>query len=144
MKSFSLTQKLAWFFAVNFLLVFIICHWPGFTDATGHLFGLFFIDPIDDVIHLLSAVAAAVAAWKSAKWSRVYFKFIGIPYGLDALTGLLFHREFLNLDVFTHGLGSPNFSIPNILINGPHIIILLSAVWIGFFMKDKELDGPRA
>ena len=132
MKSFSTVQKIAWFFAVMFLLVVTISHWPGLTDAEGKLLGLFKIDPIDDIFHLVSGLAAVVAAWHSAKWSIIYFRIVAIPYALDAFTGLIFSREFLNLDVFTQGLGSPNFSVPNILVNLPHILIVIVALWIGF------------
>ncbi len=98
---------------------------------------MFFIDPIDDIFHLLSGVGAVVAALHSSLWSRWYFILVAIPYGLDALTGLLFSRQFLNLDVFTMGLGGPDFSVPNILVNLPHIALTVLALWIGLSLAPK-------
>jgi hypothetical protein len=140
-QKISLIQKLAWFYAVGFLFVVIISHWPGLTDAQGRLMGLFKIDPIDDIFHLLSGLYAVFAAWKSDRASVIFFMIVGIPYGLDAITGMLFGREFLNLNIFTKGLGSPDFSLNNFLINLPHIGITLFAIWVGFFLgrqKNKQ------
>lgn len=53
-------KKLAWLYTAGFLGIFLICHAPGLTDADGRLLGLFRIDPIDDLVHLLSGVAGAL------------------------------------------------------------------------------------
>src|SRR3954470_2807575 len=103
-KKPTLIQILAWFYAANFLFIVALSHWPGLTDAQGRLMGLFFIDPIDDIFHLLSGIAAVVVALHSEKWSVRYFKLAGIPYLIDAVTGIFFGREFLNGDLFTQGL----------------------------------------
>ena len=131
-KGNSLIRMLAWFYAANFLFIFILSHWPGLTDNEGRLMGLFFIDPIDDVFHLLSGLTAAAAAWRSHAWSVNYFKYAGIPYAIDAVTGILFGREFLNGDVFTQGLGHADFSPSTLGRNLPHIIIPISMMAIGF------------
>ena len=133
----TIFQKLAWFFAFNFLGIVVMSHWPGLTDAQGRLLGLFYIDPIDDMFHLASGILAGIAAWHSPRWSITYFKYANIPYGIDAITGLFFSREFLNGGVFIHGLGSPDFSIHNILVNAPHVIITGMALVIGFWLSKK-------
>ncbi len=143
-KSNSLIQKLTWFYAANFLFIFIISHWPGLTDKEGRLLGLFFIDPIDDVFHLLSGLVAVVCAWKSHSFSVNYFKYAGIPYALDAVTGILFGREFLNGDVFTEGLGRPDFSITTFGRNLPHIVIPVSMMAIGFVLARLKLARAKA
>jgi hypothetical protein len=122
-------QKLSLFFAVVFLIVVAISHWPGLTDAQGKLMGLFKIDPVDDIFHLLSGIAGVIAALTSVKWSRIYLIAMAFLYGMDVITGLFFSREFLNLTVFTEGLGLPNFSISNLLINGPHLGITILCIW---------------
>ena len=142
MKKTSLIQKLAWFYAANFLFIVVLSHWPGLTDAQGRLLGLFTIDPVDDIFHLLSGIWAVVAAWRSSRWSTTYFKLIGIPYGLDAITGLFFGREFLNLDIFTQGVGAPDFSTRNLAINLPHVLITFTALWIGFWLSRKLKNEP--
>jgi hypothetical protein len=136
-KRITIIQWLAWFYAANFLFIFIISHWPGLTDPQGRLLGLFAIDPIDDVFHLLSGLIAAVVAWRSNTWSVNYFKWAGIPYGIDAITGLFFSREFLNGDVFVNGLGGPDFTTRALLVNLPHIVILITMLWIGFWLSKR-------
>ena len=123
---------LAWVYAAGFLGVFLITHTPGFTDANGFLFGLFKIDPIDDIVHLLSGLAGVVVAGYATRHISLYFKLIGILYGLDVVVGLTQQRGFLDLSIFTHGLGSPDFGLTNIAINFPHIVIAGIALVVGF------------
>ncbi len=134
-KKFSFLQKLAWFYTVMFVFVFIISHWPGLTDAHGKLLGLYKIDPIDDIFHLLSGVYAAIAAWHSAKWCKIFFLVMAFLYGVDAFLGLLFSTEFLNGNFITKGLGAPNFSLENWYVNLPHIAITAVALWAAYGLK---------
>ena len=136
-KQISWMQKCAWVYAAGFLGIFIICHWPGLTNSQGYLLGLYRIDPVDDIFHLLSGLWGAVAAYASTRQSSIYFKIIGIPYGIDALVGLLWSTQFLNGDVFTKPLGHANFGMTNFLNNLPHIIILVVALFIGFVINKK-------
>lgn len=125
-------KKLAWVYAAGFLGVFLITHAPGLTDANGLLLGLFKIDPIDDVVHLLSGVAGVVAAMYATRSIPAYFKAIGIFYGLDVVVGLTQGRGFLDLSIFTLGRGAPDFSLTNLAVNFPHIVIAGIALVIGF------------
>ena len=136
-KKFSLIQWLSLFYALNFLFIVAISHWPGLTDVQGRLLGLFYIDPIDDVFHLLSGLIAVIVAFRNS-WSINYFKYVGIPYGLDAIAGIFFSREFLNGDIFMNGLGGPNFTMRAFLVNLPHILILGTMLIIGFWLSKKE------
>ena len=136
-KKLSIIQWLAWFYALNFLFIFIISHWPGLTDAQGRLMGLFYIDPVDDVFHLLSGLLDVIVALRSHKWSVNYFKYVGIPYGIDAFVGLFFSTQFLNGDLFTKPLGGIDFSMHNFLVNLPHIVILFTMLWIGFWLSKR-------
>jgi hypothetical protein len=133
-KKITIIQWLAWFYCANFLFIVTLSHWPGLTDANGRLMGLFAIDPVDDIFHLLSGLVAAVVAWHSHRWSVNYFKIAGIPYGIDALTGIFGGVEFLNGDVFTEGFHHPDFSVRTLLVNLPHILIPVTMLWIGFWL----------
>ena len=73
-RTITKTQWLAWFYCANFLFIVTLSHWPGLTNDKGELMGLFVIDPIDDIFHLLSGLVAAVCAWKSHRWAMNYFK----------------------------------------------------------------------
>jgi hypothetical protein len=136
-KKVSVIQWLAWFYFANFLFIVVLSHWPGLTNAQGQLLGLYVIDPIDDIFHLISAVAAAIVAWRSRTWSVNYFKYGGIPYLIDAVTGLLGSVEFLNGDFFVHGWGKTDFSLHNILNNAPHILIPGTMMFIGFWVAKR-------
>jgi hypothetical protein len=125
-------RKVAWLYAAGFVGVFLVTHAPGATDAEGRLFGLFRIDPIDDVVHLLSGLAGVVVAAWVVRLIPLYLKLIGILYGLDAIVGLAFSRGFLDGSLVTQGPGGPDFGVTNILINLPHIVLAGLALAIGF------------
>jgi len=141
-RKVSVIQWLAWFYCANFLFIVILSHWPGLTDGQGRLMGLFTIDPIDDIFHLLSGLLAGFAAWQSHRWSVNYFRYAGIPYAIDAVTGIFFSVEFLNGDICRVGLGSSDFSMRNILVNGPHILIPLTMLLIGFGLAKRVASPP--
>jgi hypothetical protein len=61
-----------------------------------------------------------------------YFKAIGIFYGLDVVVGLTQGRGFLDLSIFTLGRGAPDFSLTNLAVNFPHIVIAGIALVLGF------------
>jgi hypothetical protein len=134
----TLIQWLAWFYCLNFLLIVALSHWPGLTDAQGRLMGLFVIDPIDDIFHLISGLLAGIVAWKSDRWSVNYFKFAGIPYGIDAFTSIFLGSEFLNGDICTIGPRGMDLSVRNILVNLPHVFIPASMLVIGFWLAARD------
>jgi Domain of unknown function (DUF4383) len=125
-------RKLAWLYAAGFVGVFLVTHAPGATDDAGRLFGLFKIDPIDDIVHLLSGLAGVVVAAWAVQLIPLYLKLVGILYGLDALVGLVVSRGFLDGSLFTQGRGPADFGLTNVLINLPHIILAGIALVVGF------------
>ena len=139
--SLTIIQWLAWFYCANFLFIVALSHWPGLTDAKGRLLGLFAIDPVDDIFHLISGILAGVVAWRSHRWSVNYFKLAGIPYAIDAVTGIFLGVEFLNGDVFTEGIRRTDLSMHNLLVNLPHILIPVTMLWIGFWLS-KRVKTP--
>lgn len=138
LKRISVIQWLAWFYCANFLFIVTLSHWPGLTDPQGRLLGLFAIDPIDDIFHLLSGLLAGFSAWRSHRWSVNYFRFAGIPYAIDAITGIFFGVEFLNGDICTVGPRGADLTIRNVLVNTPHILIPVSMLWIGFWLAKRK------
>ena len=99
--------------------------------------GLFAIDPVDDVFHLLSGLLGGICAWWSHRWSVNYFKWAGIPYLIDAVTGIFLGVEFLNGDFFTEGIHGPDFTRHGILVNLPHVLIPATMMFIGFWLSKR-------
>ena len=122
-------------YAGLFFFVVLLGYIPGLT-WNGHLFGLFDIDPIDDILHLASAIWAAFAAWHSLRYSIFYFKAFGILYCLDGVIGLIFGNGYLDLAIFLNGPTVLDFGT-KIAINTPHILIGGLAVFIGFVLSKK-------
>ena len=129
-------RKAAAFFALLFLIVWIATHVPAFSDVSGYNFGLFKIDPIDDIVHLLTAVVGLFSAWYSAGAARKFLLLFGVLYAIDALVGIVSQLGFLDLSLLNAVLSGgtvldPDLSVKNFLINGPHIVISAAMVWIG-------------
>ena len=135
----SLLQKLGWVFAALFLGVVILGYIPGVTDDQGLMFGLFHIDPIDDILHLGSAIWAAIAAWHSFKAIRFYFRWFGGVYLLDGIIGTFTGNGILDLGIVFNGISNAPF-FTKLAASFPHILIGGAAVYIGFILSKKIAD----
>lgn len=125
-------KKAAMAFGVVFILIGLLGFVPAFTTpGEGEnrlLLGLFEVDGSHNLVHLLSGVAALIAAAK-ASWSRLYFQVFGVVYALVTLLG------FLNVDPV---LGI----IPvNLADNLLHLVIAAAALYLGFAYRDNERDS---
>jgi len=81
-----------------------------------------------------------VAAWHSAKWTKVYLLVMAFIYGVDAFLGLFFSRQFLNPTFLTQGLGRADFSLTNWYVNLPHIAITIVALWVVYGLASTKRD----
>lgn len=134
----SVIQWWAWFYAFNFFFVVLLGHIPGLTDSRCYLFGFYSVTFVIDAGHFLSGLLAAIAAWHSTTWSIYYFRFIAIPFGLDALFNLFFSRDLTETgSIFTPGLGPMDFSSHNLLANSPHVLLSVIALWVGYGLSKK-------
>lgn len=129
-----MVRKLAWLYTALFVFVVALDYLPGFTSEEGLLFGLFKIDPYDDLLHAASGVWAGVAAWRSAKASVFYFRLFGILYGLDGVVGLITERGYLDLGIFRSDAVGLDVGT-RLAANLPHMVIGGAAVFIGFVLS---------
>lgn len=137
-KNISAIQWLAWFYALLFSTVVLVGHLPWFVDERGYIFGLYSVTALVDSGHFLAGLLAAIAAWHSHRWATIYFKYAMIPFGLDAIVGILFSRDITETgSLFFKRFGPPEFSLPGILSNTPHIITAGLALWIGWYLSKK-------
>lgn len=112
-------QKLAWVFAIVFIVVGVLGFVPGIT-SDGMLLGIFHVDMLHNIIHLLSGVIAAVAAMSSHASAKLYFKVFGVVYAIVALVGFVQGSTVLGL------IGV------NMADNVLHVVIAIAALGIGF------------
>lgn len=83
-------KKVALVFGVAFTLIGLLGFVPGVTttDADGHqlLLGLFMVDAVHNVVHLLSGIAGLVGA-ANERYAKLYLVGFGAVYALVTLIG---------------------------------------------------------
>lgn len=129
-------RKLAWLYAIMFFIIASLNYIPGLIDADGLLFGIFQLEPHDDLLHLGSGIWATIAALRSTRASELYFKIFGVVYGLDGVLGLITGWGYLDGGIILH-TGSPHTHdlMTRFFANLPHILIGGIAVYIGFVLS---------
>ena len=132
-------QTWAWVYALLFFLVVAVGYVPAFNDANGNLFGLFSLQLVDDALHLGSGIWAALAAWRSAYASTLYFRLFGTIYFLDGAVGLIFGRAYLDGGLFIDG-PAPLDLMTKVATNLPHLVIGGTAVLLGFVVARRHVD----
>lgn len=120
-------------YAVMFVLIVALNYIPAIHDENGLMFGLFHLDPIDDLLHLASGIWAGVAVWKSFGATVKYFRYFGIIYFADGLLGMIIGKNYLNLHVFTT---QPAFEgiVTRFFVNLPHLVIGGVALILGWYV----------
>ncbi len=122
-----MVQTLAWVFGVVLTLVGVLGFVPGIT-SDGMLLGIFSVDGLHNIIHLVSGLAALAAAW--GMWNaRLYFQVFGVVYGLVTVVGFLQGDTVLGL------IGV------NMADNVLHLLIAAVALYAGFGMKEDMAMG---
>lgn len=116
----TMAQVFGWVFIVIGVLGFV----PGVTTEDGLLLGLFQVDTIHNLIHLVSGAAALYAASVGA--ARKYFQIFGVIYALIAVLGFFYGDSEL--------LG---FIAHNTADTWLHVVIAVVALYLGFGTKDE-------
>lgn len=118
-------QKLAWVFGIVLTLVGVLGFVPGITSKMM-LLGIFHVDGLHNIIHLISGLAALAAA-RGMFSAQMYFKVFGVVYGLVAILGLIQGDTVLGL------IGI------NMADNLLHIAIAALSLWAGFLAKPASM-----
>ena len=126
-------KKVSLVFGVVFTLIGLLGFVPGVTsaDADGNqlLLGLFMVDPVHNVIHLLSGVAGLVAA-ASDRYAKLYLVGFGLVYALVTLVGFFDATVFGLLHV-------------NTADNWLHLVLALGMLGAGLGLQSgDEMGGP--
>jgi len=120
------TQKIAMVFGVVMLVVGLLGFVPGITTADGHLLGIFEVDTLHNIVHILTGILALVFMKKNAK---MFFKVFGVVYLLVTIVGFVMGGNILGL-----------FMV-NMADNVLHLIIAALALFIGF-KKESGMAMP--
>ena len=124
-------RKLCFVYFVALLIAAALNYVPGLTDANGLAFGIFALDPHDDLLHLASALWALVAGLLSHRAARIFLVVFGLGYLGDGVLGVLTGYGYLDLGIFTHRLDGPELSLGRLLANVPHLLLGGVASWAG-------------
>jgi hypothetical protein len=92
-----MTKLYALVFGIVLTLVGIVGFIPGLAP-NGNLLGIFAIDSLHNVVHLLSGlVGLAAALTAGAKYARLYAGVFGVVYGLVTVIGFIQGTTVLGL-----------------------------------------------
>lgn len=119
-----MTKTLAIVFGVVFLLIGIL---GFFTGSDGMLLGIFHVDTLHNIVHLVSGAAAIFAAMSGAMASRRYFQIFGVIYALVTILGFVYGDKNI--------LGVMANNMADVWL---HLVIALVALYAGFVANDEE------
>lgn len=109
---------LAVLFGICFIFVGVAAFFTAFVSTNGLLFGLFTVNTMANVVHILTGVIAIMAA-TTTNTSRLFFKCFGIIYLIMAILGFWQEGDLLFMRAST---------ADNIL----HLILSILALYFGF------------
>jgi hypothetical protein len=124
---------IAAFYFVVLLVVAGLNYVPGLTDDQGRVFGIFALDIYDDLLHLVSAIWAGIAAFVSDRASRNFLRYFGLLYLADGLLGLATGSGYLDLGIINYGFQDLPMAF-RLAANAPHIALGGFAAFSGFFL----------
>ena len=112
------TQKAAKWFGWIILVVGILGFIPGIVTSSGLLLGIFQVDPLHNLVHILTGLIALFCAGSFGA-AKTYFKIFGIIYALVTILGFIGHGMVLGM-------------MMNMADNVLHLVIAIFALYYGF------------
>ena len=122
-------NKLAWIFGVVFVAIGVLGFVPGITSG-GMLLGIFMVDGLHNIIHILSGLLALAAVWGMYS-PRLYFQIFGVVYALVTVLGFV-------------GGSVLGLFMTNMADNLLHLVIAAVALYAGFMMKESSMAPSSA
>ncbi len=123
-------------FGAVFLLVGVLGFIPAVTPMSagseeGRLLGIFAVDAVHNLVHVLTGIAAIATGFISEAASRTYFKVFGVVYGVVALLGFGYGSAPL--------LGLMANNLPDAAL---HALIAAVALFLGFGHLPARFEHP--
>jgi hypothetical protein len=115
-----LLRIMAILFGIGFIFAGAAGFFPEFM-RDGLLLGIFQVDTMHNVFHLVSGVVAIMAA-TSYRYTKLYFQIFGVIYALITIIGFFWKGDMGFMMM-------PMNMADNIL----HLVITLIALYLGFF-----------
>lgn len=112
-----MVKSITWILGIVLLLVGIL----GFVN--NPILGLFQVDTVHNVIHILSGIVALIAVSSGESYARLYLIVFGIVYGLVTILGFMSGTSVLGLFVI------------NQADNYLHAAIAIVCLGVGFSSK---------
>jgi Domain of unknown function (DUF4383) len=116
---------LAILFGVFLIVIGILGFLTGFSD-NGLLFGYFLVNPVHNLIHLVSGIIAILCGLKSGSFSKVFFIIFGLLYLALGLYGFYLGKGMM-FDLIAINQ-SDNFF---------HVILAVVLLYLGLFVRSK-------
>ena len=88
----SLTKTVTWILGIVFIIIGLL----GFVNSPM-LLGVFQVDNVHNIVHLLSGIIAVFAASSGESYSRLYLIIFGIVYALVTIIGFVNGGNILGL-----------------------------------------------
>lgn len=114
----------AWIFGAALTLIGALGFVPWITTTDSYLLGVFLVDPVQNLVHIMSGFLAMIAAWGAGLYARLYFQVFGVLYSIIAIAGLFSGETVLGL------------FMTNAWVNLLHVVVAASALWLGFGVKE--------
>lgn len=111
-------------FAIIFGAILLVIGIAGFVPALtpdGRIFGIFAVDAMHNVVHIVTGLAAIACAMASELAARTFFRIFGVVYGLIAVLGFM-----------TGGDGQVMGMAMNMADHVLHVGIAAISLWAGF------------
>ncbi len=83
-----MAKKIVTVFGYVFLLIGVLGFVPGIT-SDGLLLGIFEVDALHNIVHLVSGILAIIFAKKGEQSAKTYAKVFGLVYALVAVLGFV-------------------------------------------------------
>ena len=119
-----MAQTLAYVFGAILVAVGVLGFVPGVTND-GMLLGIFMVDGLHNLIHLVTGLAALAAAWGMYS-NKLFFQVFGVVYAVVAVLGLVMGGNILGL------------IMTNMADHLLHLVLAVVFLYVGFMMKESS------
>ncbi|MBI4986399.1 MAG: DUF4383 domain-containing protein [Rhodocyclales bacterium] len=129
-------KRIAVIFGAVFVVVGVLGFVPGVTlfdpDADhGRFLGVFAVDPVHNLVHMVTGIIAIGVGITSEVASRMYFRIFGVIYAIVALLGFGFGNAAL--------FGVMSNNLPDAIL---HTLIATAALFLGFGHLPARFEHP--